>query len=255
MTRLTHWISTMTSRRRTALVAGIFFVLTFVTSITGLILYGPVLDSADYILGPGADTRISLGAFFEILLIITNIGTAVVLFPILKRQSESIALGYVATRIVEGTIIAAGIVSLLSVVTLRQEFAGAGGADDASLTLAGQTLVAFHDWTFLLGPAFCAGFGNGLLLGYLMYSSRLVPRRMTLLGLIGGPMAFAAATGVLFGFYEQTSAASFLMTLPEIAWEASLGIYLVVKGFKPSPTTAADAREPRLRHTPAASTV
>lgn len=111
--------------------------------------------------------------------------------------------------------------------------------DDAgqvrSLVTAGKSLVAFHDWTFLFGPAFCAGFGNGLLLGYLMYRSGLVPRAMAMLGLIGGPLAFASATAVLFGLYEQTSVPSFIATLPEIAWEASLGIWLIVKGFKPSP--------------------
>src|SRR5919201_927932 len=171
---------------RTALIAGVFFVITFVTSIPALLLYGPLLDHADYILGPGADTRISVGAFLEVLLAIANIGTAVTLFPILKRQSESISLGYVCSRVLESTIIVAGVVSVLAVVTLRQDFAGTG-ADAASLTLAGKTLVAFHDWTFLFGPAFCAGFGNGVLLGYLMYRSGLVPRRMALLGRVGVP--------------------------------------------------------------------
>ena len=171
----------MSSQRKTALVAGVFFVVTFVTSIPALLLYGPLLDHADYILGPGADTRISVGALLEVLLAIANIGTAVTLFPVLKRQNEAVSLGYVATRVVESTIIVAGIVSVLTVVTLRQDFAGTG-ADAASLTLAGKSLVAFHDWTFLFGPAFCAGFGNGLLLGYLMYRSGLVPRRMALLG-------------------------------------------------------------------------
>jgi Domain of unknown function (DUF4386) len=185
-------------QRKTALVAGVFFVVTFVTSIPALLLYGPLLDQADYILGPGADTRIAVGAFLEVLLAIANIGTAVTLFPVLKRQNEAVSLGYVATRILESTIIVAGIVSLLSVVTLRQDFAGTG-ADAASLTLAGKSLVAFHDWTFLFGPAFCAGFGNGLLLGYLMYRSGLVPRRMALLGLVGGPLCFASGTAVLFG--------------------------------------------------------
>ena len=227
----------MNFQRKTALVAGVFFVITFVTSIRALLLYEPLLDHADYILGPGADTRISVAAFLEVLLAIANVGTAVTLFPILKRQSEGISLGYVCTRVLESTIIVAGIVSLLAVVTLRQDFA-ATGAEAASLTLAGKTLVAFHDWTFLFGPAFCAGFGNGLLLGYLMYRSGLVPRRMALLGLVGGPLCFASGTAVLFGLYEQTDAWSFLVTLPEILWEASLGIWLIAKGFNPSPITA-----------------
>jgi hypothetical protein len=236
----------VSSQRKTALVAGVFFVVTFVTSIPALLLYGPLLDHADYILGPGADTRISVGALLEVLLAIANIGTAVTLFPVLKRQNEAVSLGYVATRVVESTIIVAGIVSVLTVVTLRQDFAGTG-ADAASLTLAGKSLVAFHDWTFLFGPAFCAGFGNGLLLGYLMYRSGLVPRRMALLGLVGGPLCFASGTAVLFGAYEQTDASAFLVTLPEIVWEASLGIWLIVKGFKPS------IREARMEVRPATS--
>ena len=223
----------MDSNRRTALIAGVWFLLTFVFSIpAALVLYTPVLDDPNYIVGAGADTRVYTGAFLEILTAIANIATAVVLFRILRRQSEAISLGYVALRVVESTLIVVGLISLLSIVTLRQE---AGGADSASLVLAGRSLVTFHDWTMLLGPAYCAGFGNGLLLGYLMYKSGLVPRPMALLGLIGGPLLFVAATAVLFGAFEQMSAPSFLLTLPEIAWEFSLGIYLIFKGFRPSP--------------------
>ena len=221
--------------RRTARIAGVWFVITFVASIPAVLLYDPVLNDAGYILGAGADTRVQLGAFLEIVTAIANIATAVVLFPIVKRQSESIALGYVASRVLESTLIVVGLISLLAVVTLRQDLAGAAGTDPATLSTVGRSLVAIHDRTFLLGPAFCAGFGTGLLLGYLMYTSGLVPRRMALLGLIGGPMAFASASAVLFGAYEQTSGISFLFTLPEIAWELSLGIYLIVKGFRPAP--------------------
>jgi hypothetical protein len=217
------------SNRRTALIAGVWFILTFVFSIpAALFLYTPILDDPNYIVGPGADSRIQLGAFLEVLTAIANIATAVVLYRILRRQSEAVSIGYVALRVVESTLIVVGLISF-SIVTLRQE----GGS--ANLVLAGRSLVAFHDWTMLLGPAYCAGFGNGLLLGYLMYRSGLVPRPMALLGLIGGPLLFVAATAVLFGAFEQMSAPSFLLTLPEIAWELLLGIYLTFKGFRPSP--------------------
>ena len=186
-------------------------------------------------MGGGADTRVRLGAFCEAILAIANIATALVLFPILKRQSESIALGYVASRVVESTIIVVGIISLLSIVTLRE--AGAAGADASSLLITGESLVAIHDWTFLFGPGFCVGVGNGLMLGYLMYRSGLVPRRMAMLGLIGGPLIFASATAVLFGAYEQTEGWHFLASIPEIAWEASLGIYLIVKGSSRLPSS------------------
>ena len=223
------------SQRRTALIAGLWFVITFVASIPALLLYGPVLNDMGYITGAGADTPIRLGALLEVITAIANIATAVVLFPIVKRQSEALAIGYVATRVLESTIIVVGLISLLAVVTLREDLAGAAGADAAALTTAGQSLVAIHDWTFLFGPAFCAGLGNGLLLGYLMYRSGLVPRRMALIGVIGGPLGVVGAIFVLFGAWEQTSVTQFIFTIPEIVWEASLAIYLIVKGFRPSP--------------------
>src|ERR671920_2493410 len=177
------------------------------------------------------------------LLVVASIGTAVVLYPLLRRQNSIVALGYVTARVMEGAMIAVGILSLLSVVTLRQEFAGAAGADAASLVPIGSALVAVHDWTFLLGPGFLAPLGNGILLGYLMYRSGLVPRGMAMLGLIGGPLLIVAFVAVLFGVLEQVSVWSAIATIPEFLWELSLGIYLVVKGFKPSPITEGYARE------------
>jgi hypothetical protein len=229
------------SDNRTARIVGWFFIGTFVFSIPGLLLYGPVLDRYDYILGGGHDRRIALGAFLEILTAICNIGAAVALYPVARRYGQGAALGYVATRILESTVIVAGIVAVLSVVTLGQDLAGTG-ADAGTLTVAGQTLVAFHDWTFLLGPGFCAGIGSGLLLGYLMYRSGLIPRQLALLGLVGGALAVVAATGALFGIYPKMSAPQVLLTIPEMVWEASFGLYLVVKGFRASPTAADHAR-------------
>ena len=219
-------------QQQRARIFGVLFGLTFVTAIAGLLLYDPVLNDADYILGDGADTRVQLGALCEIFLAITNIGTAVVLWPIVKRQSETLALSYVASRVVESIIIVVGLISLLSVVTLREDFAGAG-TDAGSLTVAGESLVAIHDWTFLLGPGFCVGV-NGLVLGYLFYRSGLVPRWMAMFGLVGGPLIFASAIAVLFGAYKQ-GGAHFLFSIPEIVFEASITIYTIVKGFKPSP--------------------
>ena len=164
---------------------GALFALTIVTAIAGLILYDPVLNDADYVLGDGSDTRVQAGALAEIFLVITNIGTAIVIFPIVRRQSETLALTYIASRIVESVVIAVGLISLLSVVTLREEFAG-GGADAESLTVAGEALVAIHDFTFLLGPGFCVGV-NGLVLGYLFYKSGLVPRQLRSSGSLAVP--------------------------------------------------------------------
>jgi hypothetical protein len=225
----------MDSTRKTSFVTGVLFIITFVTSIpAALILYTPVLDDANYIVGTGADTGVALGAFLEVLLIIANVGTAVALFPILKRQNEPLALGYVTARLVECTFIAIGIVSLLAVVTLRQDFAGATGGDPSSFVTAGKSLVAVHDWTFLLGPGWVVGVGNGLILGWLMYRSGLVPRGMALLGLVAGPVLLAGGTAALLGVIEPDSALKNLAAGPEFVWELSLGIYLMVKGFKPS---------------------
>jgi hypothetical protein len=229
----------MDTTRKTARLAGVLFIITFLTSIpAALVLYTPVLDNANYILGAGADTRVALGAFLEVLLIIANVGTAVVLFPVLKRQNEGLALGYVTARVMESTFIAIGIVSVLAVVTLRQAVAGAAGADAGSLVTVGKSLVAVHDWTFLLGPGFVVGVGNGLILGWLMYRSGLVPRGMAMLGLIGGPLIIVSGTAVLFNVIEPGSAPQVIATVPEFFWELSLGIYLMVKGFRPSPITA-----------------
>jgi len=229
----------MDTTNRTARVAGVLFIITFLTSIpAALVLYNPVLDNANFILGAGADGGVALGAFLEVLLIIANVGTAVVLFPVLKRQNEALALGYVSARLVECTFIAIGIVSLLSVLTLRTDVAGAAGADAGSLVTVGQSLVALHDWTFLLGPGFIVGVGNGLILGWLMYRSGLVPRGMAMLGLVAGPVLLAGGIAALLGVVEPDSALKNLAAAPEFVWELSLGIYLMVKGFKPSPITA-----------------
>jgi len=213
---------------RTARTAGVLFLLTFVSAITGAALYEPLLTDPDYITGPGADTRILLGAVCELVLIIANIGTAVVLYPVPRRYGPAAAVGYVAARIMECALIAVGILCVLTVVSLRQT------ADaDAYLPVA-QALVALHGWTFLLGPGFVVGIGNGLLLGFLMYKSQLVPRPMALFGLIGGPLMSLSGIAVLFGAYGQSSLPSALATLPEIIWEASLGLYLTIKGFRAS---------------------
>jgi Domain of unknown function (DUF4386) len=225
----------VSSSRRISLAAGVLFLITFITSILALGLFQPVLDDpAGYVAGAGADNRIFLGAFLELLLIIANVGTAVVLFPVLRRQSEIFALGYVTARLVECTFIAIGLVSVLAVVSLRQDAAGA----DASL---GVALAAIKDWTFLLGPGFVVGVGNGLILGYLMYRSGLVPRAMAVLGLVGGPLICLSGIAVLFDVFEYGGAAQGIATIPEFLWELSLGVYLTVKGFKPSPILSGDA--------------
>jgi Domain of unknown function (DUF4386) len=208
------------------------YLITFITSIPAFfVFYAPVLNDPRYIVGAGADTSVALGAFLEMILIIANIGTAVVLYPILKRQNEILILGYVTARVMESVFIAVGILSVLSIVTLRQE--AAAGADAASLLTAGKSLVALKDWTFLL-LGFMVGVGNGLLLGYLMYTSALVPRGMAVLGLIAGPVLIASGIAVMFGVIEAGGAVQTIATIPEALWELFLGIWPIVRGFNPS---------------------
>ena len=218
----------MDSMRKTALVVGVLYLVTFVTSIAAVVAYGSVLSDPAYITGPGADTGVALGAFLELFLIITNIGCAVVLYPILKWHNEALSLGYVAARLVECTFILIGILSVLAVVTLRQ---GAANADAASLGTVGDSLVAVKNWTFLLGPGFADGVGTGLILGWLMYRSGLVHRRMALFGVVGGPLLAVSGVAVLMGVIPQGSPAQSLATIPEIIWEVYLGLWLTFKGF------------------------
>ena len=223
-----------------ARLTGVLFLITYITSIPALfVFYAPVLKDPGYITGAGPDTGVLIGAFLEVVLILANIGCALTLFPVLKRQNEVLALGYVTARLVECGFIAVGILSLVTVVTLRQQ---AAGADAASLTLIGQALVAVHDWTGLLGPSFVGVLGTGLMLGYLMYRSCLVPRPMAWLGLIGGPLVCASSAAVLLGFVQQGSAPQMIAVIPEFFWELSLGIYLTVKGFRQSAIVSQPAR-------------
>jgi hypothetical protein len=223
----------MNHPQQIARVFGVLYLITFITSIPALfVFFAPVLDDPRYILGPGADTSVAWGAFLEMILIIAQIGTAVVVFPLLRRQNEILALGYVTARVMESVFTAVGIVSLLTIVTLRQE--ATAGADAASLLTAGESLVALKNWTFLLGPGFMVGVGNGLILGYLMYTSRLVPRGMAVLGLIGGTLIIVSGVGVLFGVIEAGGAVQAIATIPEALWELLLGIWPIVRGFNPS---------------------
>jgi hypothetical protein len=226
--------------RKTAFVAGLLLLITYLTSIPPFVYhYTPVVGDPGYIVGAGADTRVTWGAFLELLLIAANIGSAIVLFPVLKRVSETAALGWVTARVAECGFIAVGLLSLLTVVSLRQEPAG---LDDGSLRAVGAALVALHGWTFALGPGFVGVIGTGVLVGYAMFRSGLVPRRLAVLGLVGGPMLCAYTTAAMLGVVEAGSVWQVIGTLPEFVWELSLAIWLMVKGFNPAALASAPAR-------------
>jgi Domain of unknown function (DUF4386) len=227
--------------QRTARIFGWLFIATFITSIPARLLFvnglGAEWQNMSFT-GPVSETKMYIGAILEFGVIAANIATAVVLYPLVRRQSETVALGYVTARIMESAFILVGLISIISVVSVSQALVGASGAEATALTAQGNSLVSSYEWAFLFGPGLVVGFGNGLMLGYLMYRSGLVPRRMAMLGLIGGPLLILSFVLQLFGVYENGSGASFFLALPEIVWEASLGIYAAWKGFKPSPITS-----------------
>lgn len=225
-----------------------FFIATFVTGLAAKALFvsgvGGSFSHLNFTPAGFSETTVSVAVVLEFMLIVANIGTAVVLYPIAKRQSERLALGYVAARIVESTFILVGLMSIISLVSVNDALVGASGLEAGSLAAQGSSLTATYDWAFLFGPGLVVGFGNGLILGYLMYRSGLVPRRMAMFGLVGGPMLILSFALILFGVYENGSGPAFLLALPEIIWEASLGIYAVWKGFRSSPITeTVDIRE------------
>jgi hypothetical protein len=226
----------MDSMRKTALVAGIFYLITFI-SIPTLALYSQLKTHQDWILGSGGHTAVLAGGFLEVIVALAGIGTAVTLYPVVKRQNEGVALGFAAARVLEAGMIFAGVVSLLSLVTLRQDLGGAAGANAAALVTTAASHVAVYNWTFLLGQTLMPAI-NALLLGSLMYRSRLVPRIIPLLGLIGAPILIASVISTLFRADHQITVLA-LGFLPVAVWEFSLGVWLVVKGFRPSPITTA----------------
>ena len=215
----------MDSTRKTALAAGVLYLLSFV-SIPTLFLYHAV-RGANYIVSAGPDTRVFIGAVLEIIVALAGIGTAVALYPVVKRQNEGVALGFVGARTLEAATIVAGVVTLLSVVALRRAGAGTGAL------ATGQALVGLHDWTFTLGQSLIPAV-NAVLLGSLLYKSRLVPRILPLLGFVGATLLVASTVATVFDINHYGSAASGLLAIPIAVWEFSLGVYLVVRGFRPA---------------------
>jgi Domain of unknown function (DUF4386) len=228
----------MDPTRKVALAGGIAYLITFAASIPQLRLFADVVDDpAGYISGARSNTALLWGSWLEVITAVACVGTAVALYPVTRRVSRTAAIGFVTSRVVEATLILVGVVSLLSVVTLQDQFAGATGAQAEALGVTGEALVAMRQWTFLLGPGLIAGI-NALFLGTALYRGRLVPRIIPTIGLVGAPIILLSATATIFGGWAQTSSVGALCALPIAVWEFSLGVWLVVKGFKPAPAVA-----------------
>lgn len=217
--------------RRAATIVGWLFVVTYITSIAAKIGFYPPLFDGNYVTGPGQDSRVLWGAFSEAILIIANIGTATAMYTVLKRRHPNLALSFVAARVMESVFIGVGILAVLTVVTLRQDYA-AGDQSAAGLAVVGDAFLAMQQWTFNLGPAFVVGVGNGCILGWMMFRTGLVPRRLAMFGLVGGPVIIASGSAAVLHLIEPGGPIQNLSAAPEFIWELGLGIYLIAKGFK-----------------------
>lgn len=234
----------MDPMRKVSLAAGVLYLITFV-SIPTLALYKPVKDHVGtFVLGAGSDTGVLWGALSEVIVGLAGIGTALVLYPVTKRVSQTAALGLVTARLLETSLIFVGVISMLSIIRLRTDVAGTAGVDSTSLVTTGHSLVAVYNWTFLLSqslmPVAC-----DMLLSYVLYRSGLVPRILPVIAFVGAPLLLASDIAVFFGAYAQLSPLAALAALPVAAFELSLGLWLVIKGFKPTPLTTVGARSAR----------
>jgi hypothetical protein len=221
----------MPSLQKNARIAGVFYLVTFITSIPAVFLLDPVLKNSNFITGSGSTTNILLGCMLDVANAIACIGTAVAIFPLVVKENKSLAIGFVTSRVFEAAVIMIGVVSLLAVVSLRENNSGNTGVDGGTLQLVGEGFVELRNWTFLLGPGMVPAI-NGLLLGLLLYRSQLVPRIIPIMGLIGAPLLFASAMGTVFGVVDQVSPIAAVLGLPIALWELSLGIWLVAKGVR-----------------------
>ena len=195
----------MNSNKKAAKIVGVLFLLAAVSAVIGLILYDPILNGSDYLIkGSEHANQVTLGALMELILVVSAIGTATTMFPILRKYNETIALWHVCFRFLEAVIITVGIISVLSLLTLSREFVAAGAPDTASFQASGTLLKAVHDWTFLLGPLFMLGI-NTMMYSYIFYKSKLVPRFIPILGMTGATLVFIYALLVMFGVIQQVS--------------------------------------------------
>jgi hypothetical protein len=244
MTTTTSRRTSMTAGRKTALIAGVLYLMTFVFSIpVKFWLWKDALNDDNFILGSGSGGGVRLGAVFELITALAGIGTAVALYSVARRHSERGALGFVTSRVIEASMIFVGVLSVLSVFTLRSDVSGTAGADSASLLITGHALIAIHNWTFLIGPGLMAAV-NAFCIASVMHRSRLVPRIIPTIGLIGAPLLAASCVATLFGAFDQISGPALLCGLPIAAWEFSFGTWMTFKGFTSGEMTETPNVEP-----------
>ena len=232
----------MKSSKKTAKLIGILFILAAASAIAGVLLYNPILNNSDYLVeGSTHANQVILGALMELILVVSAVGTATAMFPILRKYNETIALWHVCFRFLEAVVITVGLISVLALLTLSREFAAAGAPDTASFQAVGTSLIAIHDWTFMLGPLFFLGI-NTIMYSYIFYKSKLVPTALACLGMTGAVLVFICALLVMFGVIQQVSLLGGLLALPIAAFEISLAVWLIVKGFNDSEVVPVDVK-------------
>jgi hypothetical protein len=235
----------MNSNRKTAKIVGVLFILAAVTAVIGLNLYNPILNGPDYLLkGSEHANQVILGAVMELILVVSAVGTATTMFPLLRQYNETIALWHVCFRFLEAIIITIGVISVLSLLTLSQEFVAAGAPDPSSFHSSGIILQAIHDWTFMLGPLFMLGI-NTVMYSYIFYKTKLVPRFISILGMTGASCVFICSLFVMFGVFPQISFWGAVLAVPVAANEMILAVWLLVKGFNENAITSLASKSKR----------
>ncbi|MCM3600991.1 DUF4386 domain-containing protein [Robertmurraya korlensis] len=228
----------MMINKSAAKLVGVLFILAAVSAVAGVILYDPILNGSDYLInGSKHDNQVILGALMELILVVSAVGTATTMFPILRRYNETIALWHVCFRFLEAIVITVGVISVLSLLTLSREFVEAGAPDVAAFQTSGTVLKAIHEWTFMLGPNFMLGI-NTMMYSYIFYKTKLVPRFIPIIGMTGAALVFVCALLVMFGVIEQVSVWGGLLALPVAANEMILAVWLIVKGFNSTVLTS-----------------
>jgi hypothetical protein len=224
----------MKSNQKAAKIVGVLFILAAVSAVAGVMLYDPILNGSDYLInGSKHANQVILGALMELILVVSAVGTATTMFPILRRYNETIALWHVCFRFLEAIVITVGVISVLSLLTLSQEFVAAGAPDVAAFQTSGTVLKDIHEWTFMLGPNFMLGI-NTMMYSYIFYKTKLVPRFIPILGMTGATLVFICALLVMFDVIEQVSVWGGLLALPVAANEMILAVWLIMKGFNSS---------------------
>ncbi|MFD0050670.1 DUF4386 domain-containing protein [Actinomycetes bacterium NPDC127524] len=222
------------STRTASRIAGILFIIAAITAILGVIFYKPILNDSNYLIqGPAHSNLVVLGALMELVLVVSAVGTATVMFPFLKKYNKTIAIWHVCFRFMEAIIITVGVISVLSLLTLSEHYIAAGASNPASYQVSGILLKAVHDWTFLLGPNFFLGI-NTMMYSYIFYKSKLVPRFISILGMSGSVLIFLAAVLEMFGVIDQVSAWGGILAVPVFANEMILAVWLITRGFNTS---------------------